>query len=214
MPVFFCSAILFDLDGVLVDSTGSVAEEWRLWSDENKVDVATVLRIMHGRRTVEIVRHVAPHLDAEAEARKIEQSGAEHQENIKAMPGALELLRSMPAARWAVVTSGTRYVATARLQHTNLPMPRVLVAADDVTRGKPEPEPYLKGAAGLGIKPAECLVVEDAPAGIESAHACGMKVIGLTTTYSALELQNADAVAKEFRQIQVTVQDNGLRVEV
>jgi len=214
MPTFSCSAILFDLDGVLVDSTRSVADEWRVWSRENNVDPETVLQIMHGRRTVEIVQRVAPHLDAAAEAKKIERHAAQHQAAVTAMPGALELLRSLPDDRWAVVTSGTRYVATARLRHTHLPLPRVLVAADDVLKGKPDPEPYLKGARLLGIDPTECLVVEDAPAGIQSAHAGGMKAIGLTTTYPASELEEADAVAKELRQIRASMQDGRLRVEV
>ena len=102
-----------------------------------------------------------------------------------------------------MVTSGTRYLATARLQLGNLPMPKVLVSADDVSKGKPHPEPYLMGAKSLGVNPAECLVIEDAPAGIRAAHAGGMKAIGITSTYPAPALQEADAVVERLTQIRV-----------
>ena len=130
------------------------------------------------------------------------------------MPGASELLHALPRDRWAVVTSGTRLVATARLHLTGLPVPDVLVPADDVTHGKPHPEPYLKAALLLAVNPEECLVVEDAPAGIQSAHAGGMKAIGITTTFPAAELREADAVINAMTQIRVTLQDGRLRVDV
>lgn len=215
MHTFLCSAILFDLDGVLVDSTRAVARWWRIWAQENNVDAERVLKVMHGRRTVEVVRLAAPHLDAEAEAKKIEQrpSGNDDEDGVVVMPGAAELLKSLPDDRWGVVTSGNRRHATARLQFAGLPVPRVLVGADDVSKGKPAPEPYLKGAQLLGMNPTECLVVEDAPLGIQSAHAGGMKVIGLATTFPP-ELLAADAVADGLLQIRVSVQHGQLRVEV
>jgi sugar-phosphatase len=216
MPTFFCSAMLFDLDGVLVDSTVAVARWWRIWAEENKIDVAKVLKIVHGRRTVEVVRLMAPHLDPEAEAKRIEQraSGNDDRDGVVVMPGAVELLASLPADRWAVVTSGTRRPAAARLQSAGLPVPPVLVGADDVSNGKPAPEPYLKGAQLLGMPPSECLVIEDAPVGIQSGHAGGMKVIGIASTYPAAELSDADAVAEELRQIRVRVQDGKLLVDL
>jgi sugar-phosphatase len=212
MPTFFCSAMLFDLDGVLVDSTVAVARWWRIWAGENKIDVAKVLKIVHGRRTVEVVRLMAPHLDPEAEAKRIEQRA--NGNDVVVMPGAVELLKSLPENRWAVVTSGTRRPAAARLQSVGLPVPRVLVAADDVSQGKPAPEPYLKGAQFLGIEPSECLVIEDAPVGIQSGHAGGMKVIGIASTYPAAQLSEADAVARELRQIRVRVRDGKLEVDL
>lgn len=216
MPTFFCSAMLFDLDGVLVDSTVAVARWWRVWADENKIDVEKVLKVIHGRRTVEVVRLMAPHLDPEAEAKRIEQraSGHDDRDGVIVMPGAAELLKSLPGDRWAVVTSGTRRPALARLQSAGLPAPRVLVGADDVSNGKPAPEPYLKGAQLLGMKPAECLVIEDAPVGIQSGHAGAMKVIGIASTYPAAELSDADAVAQELRQIRVRLQDGKLQVDL
>jgi sugar-phosphatase len=130
------------------------------------------------------------------------------------MPGAAELVRSVPDGRWAVVTSGRRHLATGRLQWANLPVPRIMVPADEVTRGKPDPEPYLKAAQLLGVDPRECLVIEDAPAGIRAARAAGMKVIALTSTYPASELTEADAIVPALRQIQVTQMDGKLRVKV
>jgi sugar-phosphatase len=130
------------------------------------------------------------------------------------MPGAVELLKSIPEGRWCVVTSGTRYLATSRLRFFELPIPRVLVAADDVRKGKPDPEPYLKGAELLKVKPAQCLVIEDAPAGIRSAHAGGMKAIALTSTYPASELQEADLVLQNLRQIKVRGLDGEKKIQV
>ena len=131
-----------------------------------------------------------------------------------AMPGAAELLKSIPEGRWCVVTSGTRYLATSRLRFFHLPIPRVLVAADDVQKGKPDAEPYLKGAELLKVKPAQCLVIEDAPAGIRSAHAGGMKAIALTSTYPESELREADVVLQNLGQIKVRRLDRKLQVDI
>ena len=154
MPTFSCSAILFDLDGVLCDSTRQVDREWRAWAQRKGVDGDAVMAIAHGVRTIEVIRRVAPHLDAETEAAAIEDHEAHDQRGVTVMPGALDLVQSIPAGRWAVVTSGSRLLAQNRLRHCGLPVPEVLVTSDDVTNGKPHPEPYLKGAKGLGFQPA------------------------------------------------------------
>lgn len=215
MPIFLCSAVLFDLDGVLVDSTRAVDREWRAWARRKGVDGDAVMAIAHGVRTVEVIRRVAPHLDVEAEARKIEKHEAHDKEGVSVMPGAVALVHSIPEGRWGVVTSGSRLLASARLRFCGLPVPRVLVTADDVTNGKPHPEPYLKGAERLGVSPAECLVIEDAPAGIQSARAGGMKVVGITSTYAVEALESADAVIGKLGQIRVTANGAGkLGVEV
>lgn len=205
MQTFLCAAILFDLDGVLVDSTRSVDRQWRLWAREVGIDPGRVIEIAHGRRTIEVVRLLAPHLDAEPEVVRIERREAADLEGVDVMPGSAELLLSIPSEKWCVVTSGTRYLAHSRLQHAGLPIPGVLVSADDVTQGKPHPEPYLLGAELLGFKPADCLVIEDAPAGIEAAHAAGMKAIGLTSTYSLAELYQADAVIQSLRSLSLSL---------
>jgi len=216
MPEFYCTAILFDLDGVLVDSTASVARQWQKWAELKKIDPEKVMKIAHGVRAIEIIKEVAPHLDAEEEVRRIEGLEVNDQDGVFVMPGAAELLASVPDDRRAVVTSGRRHLATGRLQWANLPVPKIMVPADDVSKGKPDPEPYLKAAQLLGIKPSECLVIEDAPAGIRAARAAGMKVIGITSTYPAPALQEADAVVNALAQIRVS-SDNGegkLRVSV
>jgi len=209
MPIFSCSAILFDLDGVLVDSTRAVDREWREWAARKGVDGDAVMAIAHGVRTIEVIRRVAPHLDVEAEADAIESHEAHDQRGVTVMPGAVELLRSIPAGRWGVVTSGSRLLARNRLQFCGLPVPEVLVTSDDVTHGKPHPEPYLKGAAQIGVSPLECVVFEDAPAGIPSARAGGMKVVGVMSTYKADALTQADAVIRKLAQLRVSSNGSG-----
>ena len=162
------------------------------------------MAIAHGVRSIEVIRAVAPHLDAAAEVRRLESCEANDQVDVAVMPGVLDLLASIPRKCWGVVTSGSRYLATARLRLGRLPVPEVLVTADDVAYGKPHPEPYLKGAELLGVNPADCLVIEDAPAGIRSAHAGGMKVVGLTSTYPASKLEEADAVVEKLGRIHVS----------
>src|SRR5580704_18069724 len=215
MPTFSCAAVLFDLDGVLVDSTRAVDREWREWAQRKGVDGDAIMAIAHGVRTVEVIRRVAPHLNAELEASAIENHEAGDQRGVTAMTGAADLLSQIPESRWGVVTSGSRLLATNRLRYCGLPVPKVLVTSDDVIHGKPHPEPYLKGAAQLGFGPADCLVIEDAPAGIESARAAGMKVIGITSTYAANCLEHANAVIEKLGQIKVKSNGAGkLAVEV
>lgn len=203
MTTFRCSAILFDLDGVLVDSTRSVDRAWRVWAREQGIDEEKVIAIAHGVRAIEVIRTVAPHLDAPTEVRKLEGREADDRDGVVVMPGAVELVRAIPEGRWGVVTSGTRRLATARLQLAGVPLPKALITADDVVRGKPDPEPYLKGAERLGVKAAECLVIEDAPAGIRSARAAAMKVVGITSTYGADPLSDADVVIGRLAEIRI-----------
>lgn len=215
MTTFSCSAILLDLDGVLVDSTGSVERHWRIWARKRGIDEEKVVAIAHGVRALEVIRRVAPQLDAEAELRQLEAEESGDHHLLVAMPGAIDLVRSIPAGRWGVVTSGSRHLAAERLRLVGVPDPPVMVTADDVANGKPHPEPYLKGASLLGAAPSECLVIEDAPAGIRSAHAGGMKVIGFASTYDASRLSEADAVVKKFAAIQVWSNGTGkLAVQV
>ena len=205
MTMFRCAAVLFDLDGVLVDSTRSVERQWRAWAREQGIDGDKVMAVAHGVRTIEVIRAVAPHLDAEAEVRKIESREADDRDDVVVMPGAVELVHAIPEGRWCVVTSGTRPLASTRLRLAGIPVPKVMITAEEVANGKPHPEPYLKGAELLGANPEECLVIEDAPAGIQSARAGGMRVIALTSTYPALALGEADAVVEKLAQIQVSL---------
>lgn len=209
MPTFSCSAILFDLDGVLVDSTRQVDREWREWAARKGVDADAIMAIAHGVRSVEVIRRVAPHMNAEAEAAAIENHEAKDQSGVVVMPGALELVRSIPDGRWGVVTSGSRLLAQNRLRYCGLPVPEVLISSDDVKNGKPDPEPYLKGAVRLGLAPAECIVIEDAPAGIQSGRAAGMTVIGMASTYAPAKLVEANAVVQKLAAIQISANGTG-----
>ena len=208
MPSYHCSAILFDLDGVLVDSTRVVAAQYTRWALENNLDPEEVMKAAHGVRTIEVIQRVAPHLDAEAETKKIEDREAAA-DGIVPIPGAVQLLNSIPQGRWCVVTSGTRYLATTRMRRFGIPVPDILVTADDVKNGKPDPEPYRRGAELLRANPASCVVFEDAPAGIRSAHGAGMKVISLPSTYPAEELHEADVIVPNLTAIRVTLNGTG-----
>jgi mannitol-1-/sugar-/sorbitol-6-phosphatase len=194
MRRFECSAVIFDLDGVLVDSARVVEQQWRRWASSRGLRAEPFLRVCHGRRAVETIRLAAPHLDAEAEVAAFGPAEEVDTVAIAAVAGAARLLGTLPPEAWGVATSGPRTAAALRLTRAGLPAPRVLVCAEDVSRGKPNPDAYLLAAARLGAAPADCLVVEDAPAGIQAARAAGMAVVGLTTTHRPDELE-ADAIA-------------------
>ncbi len=185
--------VLFDLDGVLVDSTPAVARVWAGWAREHGFDPDEVVRIAHGRPSITTIRELLPHADQEAENREVERREITDVEGVVPLPGALELLRALPLERWAIVTSCTRQLAGVRIAAAGLPQPKHLVTATDVHRGKPDPEPYLKGAQFLGVPAVNCLVIEDAPAGIRAGKAAGARVVALRTTASDPELLQAGA---------------------
>jgi mannitol-1-/sugar-/sorbitol-6-phosphatase len=188
-----CRAILFDLDGILVDSRRLVESVWRRWGAARGIDPAPFIAIAHGRRTSETVKLVAPHLDARAEAAVLDEMEERETEGLAVIPGVRELIAQLPQTAWAVVTSGSRACATLRLNFTELPIPRVFITAADVRRGKPDPEGYLAAATRLGLSPAECVVIEDAPPGVAAAKGAGMRVIAVLTTHAAEALGEADA---------------------
>src|SRR5882762_5829350 len=185
--------VLFDMDGVLVDSTAAVARVWAVWARKHGLDPDTVVKIAHGRPSISTIRELLPDADHEAEDREVERLEIEDVEGIVALPGAAELLRELPASRYAIVTSATRPLAEVRLRAARLLVPANLVTARDVQRGKPNPDPYLMGARILGVAPAECVVIEDAPSGIRAGRAAGARVVALRTTASDEELQDAGA---------------------
>lgn len=201
MKSFFCEAVLFDLDGVLVNSTPAVERAWRGWARGHGIEAGRILEVAHGRRTVETISLVAPHLDAGAEARELERVEAENLDGVLEVEGARAMLASLPRDGWTVVTSGPLPLATNRMRHVGLPIPDRFVTAEDVGNGKPHPEPYLKGAELLGARPGACLAVEDAPSGVSAAKAAGMFVVAVATTHREEDLSEADAVAGSLAEI-------------
>jgi sugar-phosphatase len=203
MHEIHCRAILFDLDGVLVDSTVIVERHWHLWAERHGLAVESILAHSHGRRTIDTLQIVAAHLplDLEQEAALLEKYESEDVEGLVPVPGAVELIRSLPDHTWAVVTSGSYRLASPRLQAVGVPIPDVFITAEEVQQGKPHPEGYLMAARRLGQAPQDCLVIEDAPAGIRAARAAGCRVIGVTTTFSAAEVAEADVIVPDLSSI-------------
>ncbi len=188
-----CRGVLFDLDGVLVDSTPAVARVWAGWAHEHGFNPDEVVKKAHGRPSITTIRELLPHADHAAEDREVERREIADVEGVVPLPGAMELLKALPLERWAIVTSCTRALANVRIAAAGLPRPRHLVTSTDVKHGKPDPEPYLKGAQMLDVSANECIVIEDAPAGIRAGKAAGARVIALCTTASDAELQQAGA---------------------
>ena len=213
-----CDAIVFDLDGVLVNSAACVERNWFRWAAEHGVDGKATMRFGHGRPTVETIRLVAPHVDAEAEAARLNAAEAADTEGVSEFQGAALLLASLPPGTWAIATSGTKDTASARLRHCGLPFPEILVTADDVTRGKPDPQPYLLAATRLRVPPERCVVVEDAPAGITAGRAAGMRVIALATTHELADLKDAHVRAVRLRDLRIltraTSAGSGLTIRI
>ena len=214
MKVIVCHAVLFDLDGVLVDSTPCVERHWGNWAHKHGRDAAEILRFSHGRTTIETIRLIAPELDAAAEAAALAAIGESDLEGVEVMPGASELLASLPKELWAVVTSGPRLIARKRLVHCGLPIPNVFITADDIRRGKPAPDGYLAAAAALHCRPENCVVIEDAPSGIEAAHAAGMRVIAVATTFNSVQLPVADAAVNSVSAIRAQLRNGEIEILV
>lgn len=204
MTVLECNAILFDLDGVLIDSSACITRHWQAWAQLHGLDVGAIMQVAHGRRTIETMQLVAPHLALDEEERRFTAAEVCDTEGIITIEGALALLQSLPPDAWAIVTSGSRALATARLRSRGLPVPPTMVTADDVVNGKPHPEPYLLGARLLGLQAAECVVVEDAPAGLATAAAAGMRAVGVAATHAVEELAGATATAARLGDMEVT----------
>jgi sugar-phosphatase len=203
-------ALLFDMDGTLVDSTSVIAGLWRKWSARHGVDPDAVLLASPGRRAVETVKLFAPNgVDAAIEAAELTRAAAEATEGLMAVRGAADLLQSLPKERWAVVTSAERALAHKWLRRTGLPIPDVLIAAEDVTMGKPHPEGYARAAERLGFYPSDTVVFEDAPSGLTAGRAAGAKVIALATTLGVSELDGHDWI-RDFFDVRYNSQGKGV----
>ena len=209
--------LLFDMDGVLISSIGSVERCWKRWAKLYNVPDAENFQVPHGVRATDVIRMLKPQFsDAEVEEglRIIEDMEVDDTEGLAVLPGAKVLLSSLPADRWAIVTSATHRLTLARLVAAGLPVPDRLISADMVKRGKPDPEPYQRGAELLGLAAADCVVVEDAPSGVGAGLAAGSRVLGVTTTHPADELGGATWIATSLEQVQARVSGDALEVEI
>jgi sugar-phosphatase len=205
-----CKGILFDSDGILISSLDSAERCWRKWAAMRGVDPDRVIDFMHGRRAIETVAAMCPDRDADAELKVIEKLEMDDVAGLTAMPGALELLRSLPHDRWTVVTSATVPLVRLRYAQVGIPIPDRMITAEVVTQGKPHPEPFLAGAALLGFPPEDCVVFEDAPSGARAGREAGCIVVATTFSHPADELEAANYLIKDLTEVTVDVVEVGL----
>ena len=191
------------MDGILISSIGSVERSWTKWALLRGVDPAFARETAHGRRAVETVAKLRPDLDSEAELMVIEDLEVADNEGLTILPGVLDFLAALPADRWTVVTSATERLARIRMAVAGIPVPEKLVTADNVARGKPDPEPFLAGAALLGVAPAECVVFEDSPSGVAAGRAAGCTVVATTFSHSAESLEAANYLVRDLAEIRI-----------
>ena len=210
--------LLFDMDGVLISSIGSVNRCWRRWAAHYGVPNAEQFEISHGTRAVDVMLGLRPDF-TEEQAREglklIEDMEIDDVDDLLVLPGVRELLNSLPVERWTIVTSATRRLMVARLKAAGLPQPVRMITANDVVNGKPHPEPYISGARILGFEPADCVVVEDAPTGVGSGKAAGSRVLGVLGTHQASELYSAGAewVVASMAGVKATASGDDVRLE-
>ena len=216
MIVTRCSALLFDLDGVLIDSTPAVARVWTRWAVEHGFDPETVVHKAHGRPSRITIRELLPNADIDREDREVERREMEDLDGVVLLPGAGQLLNSLPPERWTIATSCTRALAEVRLRAAGLPIPKTMITASDVRIGKPDPEPYLKAAAKLGFAASDCVVVEDAASGVRAGKAAGTRVIAFLTTMIRRDLEDAGAdwIVQNCADIAASNHGDGLQLSL
>jgi sugar-phosphatase len=205
-----CKGILLDMDGILISSLGSVERSWTKWALTRGIDPAYACRTAHGCRAIETVARLRPDLDPATELKVIEEIELADGEGIAVLPGVLAFLAALPQNRWTVVTSATEGLARMRLAAAGIPVPERLVTAESVSEGKPNPSPYLAGAALLGFKPSECVVFEDAPSGTKAGHAAGCTVVATPFSHTAELLDAADYLIPDLTHVAVKVLPDGL----
>ncbi|MDE1177833.1 MAG: HAD-IA family hydrolase [Edaphobacter sp.] len=205
--------LLFDMDGVLISSIGSVERCWKRWAKMYDVPDADNYHVPHGVRAIDIIKSLRPDIDAIEGLRVVEDMEIEDTADLKVLPGVKTLLEGLPKDRWAIVTSATKRLAIARLEIVGLPVPERFITADMVEKGKPDPEPYMRGAGLLGFSNAECVVVEDAPSGVGAGKAAGSRVLGVIGTHTLADLHQADWVVSSLEGLVVTSSGEGLQLQ-
>ena len=209
MKLLHGDAFLFDLDATLVDSSACIENIWRIWSGKYRFEHGRVMEAVHGRTIAETMAKVAPHMNSVSFIAEVQEIAIAELKNVKEVRGAHRFLSSLPPESWAIVTSGPRQVAQASIRNAGLPMPAIMITAEDVARGKPDPEPYLAAAHRLGVSPQRCIVFEDSMAGIESGIGAGATVIALTTTHCAEDLTGLQFLIHDFECIDARISDAG-----
>jgi sugar-phosphatase len=187
-----CKGILFDMDGILISSLGSVERSWTKWAEMRGIDPAYALSVIHGRRAIESAAMLRPDLDSAEELKLIEDIELADGEGITVLPGVQKLIASLPKDRWTVVTSATGRLARMRLAEAGFDVPERLVTAETVNQGKPNPAPFLAGASLLGLAPSDCVVFEDSKSGVTAGHRAGCTVIATTFSHAIEDLTSAD----------------------
>ncbi|HEX5235908.1 MAG TPA: HAD-IA family hydrolase [Silvibacterium sp.] len=195
--------VLFDMDGVLISSIGSVERSWTKWAERHGVDPELAIRTAHGRRAIETVRMLRPDLDDEEELRDLVRMEVADTVGVEILAGVERILAALPRNRWTVVTSATERLAVTRMRHAGIPLPKSLVTADTVMQGKPDPAPYRMGAKLLGLPPGECLVIEDAASGVAAGHAAGCKVLATLFSHSLESLSAADWIVRSLEDVRL-----------
>jgi sugar-phosphatase len=197
--------ILFDMDGVLVSSIGSVERTWEKWSLARGIDPEHAIRMAHGRRAIETVRELRPDLNDLEELQWLEDMEVADTDGLSMLDGVRPILESLPEKYWTVVTSATDRIARSRMQHGGIPVPARIVSAENVQLGKPHPEPYRQGAEILGLAPEDCLVIEDSASGAQAGHAAGCIVLATLFSHSVESLRYADYIVRSLEDVQVQV---------
>jgi sugar-phosphatase len=208
-----CKAVLFDMDGTLVDSTSVVERAWGWWSARHAIPLEALLGFSHGRPTAATMEHFLPGRDHTAELGEMARFEETQLEGILAVPGAVQVVHALQGHPWAIVTSAWRALAEARVIGAGLPLPRVIVPVDEIRNGKPHPEGFLKAAEQLGVEPKDCLVFEDTRPGIEAGLSAGMQVVGLLTTAGADQLKHRPLI-RDFRDVTTHADGDCIKLEI
>jgi sugar-phosphatase len=205
--------LLFDMDGVLISSLGSVERSWQTWAEGHGLDVRETIKTAHGMRAIETVRKLKPDADDVAELKVVEELEMGDTEGLQVLEGVISILQALPQKFWTIVTSATERLARSRLAFAGIPAPEHIITADMVTNGKPHPEPYRRGAKILGLPPEDCVVIEDSTSGAQAGRAAGCTVLATTFSHRIDQLAAADWIVESLAQVKITIVDQELELE-